>query len=223
MQLGNEFREWIKETSESSNVIEGTKKIHKRKWLLKVTHGYHQTQIESQENIDTQKSNKWLSLRLSSHLERFFCALHEQEIDTKGLRKCRGEDIEKRKKIIGSSPVLAPTLYLKRRHNQVAKIICQGKMKNEKLINPPDVMKTAEAEMWWDQIVKTVARIEHNRQGMVFWDTNNKCCELIEISVPLDNNVAHAHKLKHERYIELISQMQRLYRGYKYSVIVITV
>ena len=58
---------------------------------------------------------------------------------------------------------------------------------------------------------------------MVFWDSKNKLCELIEISVPLDNNMAHTYKLKQEKYIELISQMQRLYRGYKCSVIVITV
>ena len=181
-----------------------------------------------------------MSLRLSSHIEEFVCALQEQEIDTKSLRKHREKDIEKRKKIgsvcrvcrkqaetlyhvISSCPVLAPMLYLKRHHNQVAKIIYQEKMKNEKLINPPDVMKAAEAEMWWDQKVKTVARIEHNRPDMVFWDTKNKLCELIEISVALDNNIAHAYKLKQEKYIELISQMQRLYRGYKYSVIVITV
>ena len=188
VRLGNKFRERIKEISESSNIIEGTKKIHKREWLKKVTHGYHQTQIESQENIDTQKTNKWLSLRLSSHIEGFVCALQEQEIDTKSLRKRREKDIEKRKKIdsvcrvcrkqeetlyhvIGSCPVLAATLYLKRRYNQVAKIIYQEKMKNEKLIDPPDVTKTAEAEMWWDQKVKTVARVEHNRPDMVFWDT----------------------------------------------------
>ena len=48
-------------------------------------------------------------------------------------------------------------------------------------------------------------------------------CKLIEISVPLDNNIAHAYKLKQEKYIKLISQRQRLYRDYKYSVIVITV
>ena len=48
-------------------------------------------------------------------------------------------------------------------------------------------------------------------------------CELIEISVALDNDIAHAYRLKEEKCIELISQMQRLCRGYKYFVIVITV
>ena len=144
-----------------------------------------------------------MSLRLSSHIKEFVYALQEQEIDTKSLRKCREKDIEKRKKIdsicrvcrkqaetlyhvICSCPVLAPMLYLKRCHNQVAKIIYQEKMKNEKLIDLPNVTKTAEAEMWWDQKVKTVARIKDNRPDMVFWDTKNKLCELIEIFVPLD-------------------------------------
>ena len=150
-------------------------------------------------------------------------------------KRQKRKDIEKRRKmdsvcrvcrkqeetlyhVIGSCSVLAPTLYLKRRHNQVAKIIYQEKMKNEKLIDLKNVTKPAEAEMWWDQKVKTVARIEHNRPDMVFWDTKNKHCELIEISVPLDNNIAYAYKLKQEKYIELISQMQRRCRGHKYSV-----
>ena len=81
-------------------------------------------------------------------------------------------------------------------------------MKNEKLIDLPDVTKTTEAEIWWDQKVKTVARIEHNRPDMVFLDTKNKLCKFIEISVPVDNNIAHAYKLKQKKYIELISQMK---------------
>ena len=79
----------------------------------KVTHGYHLTQIKSQENIDTQKANKWLSLRLSSHVEGFVCALQEQEIDTKGLRKCREKDIEKRKRWT----VFAKYVENKRKHS----------------------------------------------------------------------------------------------------------
>ena len=117
-------------------------------------------------------------------------------------RVCRKQE-ETLYHIIDSCSVLAPTLYLKRRHNQVAKIIYQEKMKNEKLVDPPDVIKTAEAEMSWDQKVKTVARIEHGVLG----HKKNKRYELIEISVPLDNNIANAYKLKQEKYIEPISQM----------------
>ena len=52
--------------------------------------------------------------------------------------------------IIGACPVLAPTMFLKSRHNQVAKIIYQEKMSLKKLIDPPEATKTVGAEMWWD-------------------------------------------------------------------------
>ena len=76
--------------------------------------------------------------------------------------------------------------------------------------------------MWWDKKVRTVEKIEHNRPDMIYWDKKNKQCEIIEISVPLDNNMQQAFKLKQGKYIELISQLQKMYRGYKYSVINIT-
>ena len=125
--------------------------------------------------------------------------------------------------IIGACPVLAPTMYLKSRHNQVAKIIYQEKTNLEKVIDPPEVTKIADAEMWWDKKVKTVTKIERNRPDMIYWDKKNKQCEIIEISVPLDNNMQQAYKLKQGKYIELISQLQKMYRGYKYSVITTTV
>ena len=133
--------------------------------MKKVTHGYHQTQIESQDEIDTKETNNWINLRLTSHLEGFICALQEQEIDMKSLRKSRESDQEKRRKmdsscrvcgeaeenifhITGTCPVLVPTMYLKSRHNQVAKIIYQKNMNLEKLVDLPEVTKTADAKMW---------------------------------------------------------------------------
>ena len=114
-------------------------------------------------------------------------------------------------------------MYLKSRHNQVAKIIYQEKTNLEKVIDPPEVTKIADAEMWWDKKVKTVTKIERNRPDMIYWDKKNKQFEIIEISVPLDNNMQQAYKLKQGKYIELISQLQKMYRGYKYSVITTTV
>ena len=75
--------------SKSSDVTEGTKKIHKKEWIGKVTHGYHQSQIEGQEEIDPEQTNNWLNLCLTSHLDGFVCAMQEQEIDMKSLRKTR--------------------------------------------------------------------------------------------------------------------------------------
>ena len=99
VRLGREFKTRIKELSESSNVVEGTRKIQKEVWIQKEAHGYHLKQIESQDNIDVTKSNNWLSIRFTSHIEGFICAMQEQEIDTRGLRKRREKDVTKEKSI----------------------------------------------------------------------------------------------------------------------------
>ena len=57
VRLGYKFRERIKEISKSSDITEGTKKIHKKEWIGKMTHGYHQSQIEGQEEIDSEQTN----------------------------------------------------------------------------------------------------------------------------------------------------------------------
>ena len=71
VRLGREFKTRVTELSESSNVVEGTKKIQKEVWIQKEAHGYHQKQIESQDNIDVTKSNNCLSIRFTSHIEGF--------------------------------------------------------------------------------------------------------------------------------------------------------
>ena len=50
-----------------------------------------------------------------------------------------------------------------------------------------------------------------------------KKCAPVEITVPLDNNLQKAHKENETKYINLISKMQRLYRGYIFEVIVVAV
>ena len=95
VRLGREFKTRITELSESINVVEITRKIQKEVWTQKEAHGYHQKQIESQDNIDVTKSNNWLSIRFTSHIKGFICAMQEQEIDTRGLRKRREKDVTK--------------------------------------------------------------------------------------------------------------------------------
>ena len=54
------------------------------------------------------------------------------------------------------------------------------------------------------------------------WEKAEKKCTLVEITVPLDNNLQKAPK-EETRYINLISKMQWLYRGYIFEVIVVAV
>ena len=57
----------------------------------------------------------------------------------------------------------------------------------------------------------------------MIWDTKRKLCKIVEVTVPLDTNLAKAYKDKETKYIKLISSMQQQHRGYKFSVVVITV
>ena len=51
-------------------------------------------------------------------------------------------------------------------------------MNLEKLIELPKVTKRSDAEMWWDKKTKTVTKIEHDKQDMIYWDLKNKQCKL---------------------------------------------
>ena len=57
---------------------------------------------------------------------------------------------------------------------------------------------------------------------MMPWDREQKTCQLIEITVP-DTNLKEAYHLKEIKYIPLISDMQRLYKEYKFSTTIITI
>ena len=94
VRLGKEFRERCKEQTESSNVKERKRKEHRDRWTGKVTHGYLQKRIEADQNIDTEKTNQWLNLRFTSHIEGYVSAIQEQEIETKETRKRREKNPE---------------------------------------------------------------------------------------------------------------------------------
>ena len=123
---------------------------------------------------------------------RFCMCITGTRIDTKSLRKSRERETRRREgkwivrseenifHIISACPILSPMIYLKSRHNQVAKITYQEKINLEKLIDPPEVTETADAEIWWDRKIRTVTKIEHNTADMIYWDKENKQCEIIE-------------------------------------------
>ena len=95
-------------------------------------------------------------------------------------------------------------------------------LENEKLIhNPPPVTKVGKIEIWWDEPIRIHPKVEKNRPDLVIWDTGQKLCKIVEITINLDTNIATAYREKEKKYIQLISAMQQQYRGYKFLVIVI--
>ena len=221
--------------------MEETKQIHKKVWKEKDAHGYHQKQIEERENIDTSKTNNWMNNRFTSHIEGYICAMQEQEINTRGLRKRRKKDEEKKRTMnstygichradqtlfhfLCSSSVLGPILYLNMRHNMAARIMYQEIMGHEKVIyKPPEVTRTENKEIWWDISVSTPGKVEQSKPDMVLWDLKNKKCTIIEVTVPLDTNLEYDYINKQQKYMPLICQMQQLYRTYAYHMAVITI
>ena len=126
--------------------------------------------------------------------------------------------------LICSCPKLAPTLYLEARHNQIARILYQEIMKNEKInYNPPRVTIKNEIELGWDMEIHTVTKVKKNQPDIVLWNHELKTCQIIEITVPIDTNLKEAYHQKEIKYITLIAEMQRMYSDYKFSTTVITI
>ena len=130
-------------------------------------------------------------------------AVQEQELDTKETRKRREKNQQRKKEmdtkcricqqqeelvyhLICSCPVLAPTLYLESRHNQIPKIIYQEVLGKDKLeYKPPLITKAGNIEIWWDEKILTHPMVEKNRPDLVIWNTEKKLSKIVEIT-PLD-------------------------------------
>ena len=48
-------------------------------------------------------------------------------------------------------------------------------------------------------------------------------CKIVEITVPLDTNLQKATKEKQLKYIDLVTKMQSMYKGYSFNILVISV
>ena len=241
LRLGCEFRERL-ETEQSTNIKNNAKKEHEEKWKNKVTHGYLQKKIDQDPAIDTDTTNKWLDQRFSAHIEGFICVTQEQELNTKATRKRREKDQAKKQSMdircrvckekeesvyhpIGSWPVLAPSMYLRMRHNQVTRILYQELLQKPTTESrPPEVTVTDKLELWYDkEDVRTVSRVEENRPDLILWDKEDKTCKIIEVTVPLDSNISAAYMQKESKYIPLIQNLSQLYNQYKYEAVTIVI
>ena len=240
-RLGKEFIQWRKDHQNSSNAKEGTRKEHEQRWKDKETHGYLKRTLEQDAFVDEKRTNGWLNLKLTSHVEGYIAAVQEQELNTKETQKRREKDIQKKQAmnakcrvcgeksesvyhLVGSCSTLAPSLYLKVRHNQMQRFLYQEITKNEHLVlNPPEVTVKGDMEIWYDMKIQMTPKVDKNRPDIVIWEKAEKKCTLVEITVLLDNNLQKAHKEKETKYINLISKLQRLYRGYIFIFEVIVV
>ena len=204
-----------------------------RSWKQKELHGTHINQL-SAKDIDKVKSNLWLKQgSLFPETVGFMMAIQDRVIGTRNYRKyitkekiendrcrkCRThtESIEH---IIGGCPTIANTDYL-HRHNNVGKIIHQELARKYGLIGklvpyykhePPNVMENKNVKLYWDREIRTDIKMTANRPDIVIYDKTKKEACLIDISVPLANNINKTYTTKINKYTDLANEIQKMWR-----------
>ena len=96
-------------------------------------------------------------------------------------------------------------------------------IRNQHQRKPVNVLVHNEYEIWWDQKISTPNNIPHNKPDIVIWNHLEKSCQIIDISVPLDFNICKKIIEKKDHYMGLVSELQRVYREYKFNIIPIIV
>ena len=107
--------------------------------------------------------------------------------------------------------------------SQLARIIYQEITGHDKMeMKPPPVTNKDQMEIWWDEHIRTITKIEKNRPDIIIWHSDKRLCQIVEITVSLDTNLKKVYKDKQEEYILLITNMQCVHRRYKYETVIIT-
>jgi hypothetical protein len=125
--------------------------------------------------------------------------------------------------IVGSCSALSASLYLPIRHDAVAKTLYNSIIRIEKpehaYVNPQQVMHVGPLELWWDTKIATTPSTEYNKPDIVMWNHATKECKVIEVSVPLDCNVAKVEVEKRNKYVPLIVGLKRIYPLFAFEAI----
>ena len=115
-------------------------------------------------------------------------------------------------------------MYLPVRHDEVGKVLynalIQQEMPDHNYVLPSnDVWQSKNVEIWWDTTVKTAPPVKHNKPDLIVWKKTNKHCFVIDVCVPLDQNIQTNEKLRQDRYIALTVGLKRIYPEYSYTVV----
>ena len=127
--------------------------------------------------------------------------------------------------ILASCDKLSISLYLPVRHDEVGKILLNELVRADNETSSYIVPKSGIAwstntlEIWWDTPVNSQPKATHNKPDMIVWRKSKKECVVIDICIPLDQNVKANEKVKEDRYVALTVALKRLYPEYHYSVV----
>ena len=216
-------------------------KLHIKQWREKSIHGNYIRDIEA-NNINQVLTWNWMQPNtMTASVESFVFMLQDQELNTRDIQKFRCKDratkqgIDARCRlchkynetvshILAGCPSISPNLYLNDRHNPVAKVVYDELLQQYGIDSgEPKTVKNDKAEIWWDEKITMPVAVPHNKPDIVVWDLAKKTCAVIDISVPLDINVNRKCQEKRNAYAKLVSELQRVYREYKYRIVPVVV
>ena len=109
------------------------------------------------------------------------------------------------------------------RHNEVAKVIYNAIISQYQIDHqytlPRPVWDNQHIEIWWDTLIKAVPTVPHNKPDIVVGKKNENKCFIIDICVPLDQNIHKQEKMKIDNCTLLTIGLYRLYPNYSYEVV----
>ena len=238
-RLGLYAEDDINDDTISSKVRKVIKENHTKTWHDKKQHGFIMKKQRAHPGFQKDLTNCWLKLQGTiSHSEGYIFAIQEQEINTRALEakrvhpdgrtfnnKCRycHSRVEDIFHLLCSCERLSSSLYLPVRHDEVGKVlfneIIKQNCETHQSIIPPPIWSNDNLEIWWDIHIKTVPSVEHNKPDIVVWEKDNKLCKIVDICVPLDENVHTQEKRKKALYVQLAVALARMYPNYQYEIV----
>ncbi|XP_039276066.1 uncharacterized protein LOC111055986 [Nilaparvata lugens] len=212
-------------------------------WKQKELHGRFAAALHS-DCVDRKESIEWLQTSgIFGETEGFMFAIQDQVISTRAYKRyvmgltvdsscrlCR-KAIESIQHICGGCSVLANTEYLQR-HNDVAKVVHQAMAKRYELIasevpyykcKPEMVLNGEKGRLLWDCCKTTDRAVEANRPDIVLFDRKNKEAYIIDVAVPLDENLVSTIAEKKRKYQPLSVELKDMYKLRKVVIIPIVV
>ncbi|XP_045463785.1 uncharacterized protein LOC123673343 [Harmonia axyridis] len=209
-------------------------------WKAKVLHGRYPNNLDN-SNVKKKESLTYLKAGyLFPETEGRLLAIQDQVIPTRSyLKNIAGQQLtsdlcrkcklgrEHIQHVTSGCSILAPREYTDR-HNQMAKVYHQAMALKLKLIktkrknhlySPENVLENEEFKLYWDTTMVTDRPVANNRPDIVLLNKTEKSCEIIDITVPSDDNISRAYTEKITKYFDLSFELKEMYKLKKISII----
>lgn len=203
-------------------------------------HGRFYSSLNGRD-VDKAASTRYLTLGyLFPETEGFIHAIQDQVVPTRSyLKHIQGADVETEmcrlcgrasesiQHISSGCSVLAARDYVTR-HNLVAKVIHQGLCKKYSMIDhlkPPHKyspqwkQESDRATVYWDTAILTDKNVRHNRPDILVLEKKEKLGYIIDIAIPIDDNIGKSYQEKVAKYQDLAFELKQMYNLVKISVL----